>query len=50
MTTVTVQLTEREIKTLKAAPRGETPRPRGKAAGKGRRFATGRRAIRWLES
>jgi hypothetical protein len=46
MTSVTVRLSDREIKMLKART-GETDT---EAAGKGRRFRTGREAIRWLES
>ena len=76
MTSVTVQLTEQEIKALKArtgkrnaetalkawAARANAERTSAElrealreslqeeAAGKGRRFRSGREAIRWLES
>ena len=63
MTNVTLQLNDREIEALKAWAAGANAKrsaaelraalkdsSKEEAAGKGRRFASGREAIRWLES
>ena len=56
MTSVTVQLSDREINMLKARTGERDPEAalkeslKEEAAGQGRRFRSGREAIRWLES
>ena len=56
MTSVTVQLSEGEIRALKARTGKKSPAAalkqslKEESAGKGRRFRSGREAIRWLES